>query len=200
MQLVLATCNIHKIRELKGMLKKIKLPLDILSLLDFPKYAPSQETGASFEENAIMKATEAARALNCWALADDSGLIVPALGGKPGLNTARFAGKQASDKDNRQKLLLEMQSIKDSNRHAYFECALALAHPQGLKKSVRAVCEGSITMEEKGRNGFGYDSLFLKHEYSKTFAELEEEVKNLVSHRRKALDKLLPCIEDLCIT
>jgi XTP/dITP diphosphohydrolase len=200
MKLVLATRNIHKVRELKGMLKKSSFSLDILSLLDFPHYQSPEEEGSSFEENAVLKAEDAARALNLWALSDDSGLVVPVLGGRPGVHTARFAGKNASDKENRRKLLMEMEGIKGVNRHAYFECVLALAAPEGLKKTVRAVCEGMIANEEKGRNGFGYDSLFLKHEYSKTFAELEEEVKNLVSHRRKAFDKLLPFIEGLCIT
>lgn len=188
--LVIASRNVHKIRELRSMLKG-RIKWDILSLIDFPDYVPPEESGKTFEENAILKASHAAIALHRWVIADDSGLVVPALAGAPGIHSAYYAGMGASDKDNRQKLLKEMAALKEHERDAYFTCCLAIAAPEGVKKSACAQVEGTILETERGRSGFGYDNLFLKHEYSKTFAELEEEVKNRVSHRRKALDKLL---------
>lgn len=198
MQLVIASRNVHKIRECREILKRLP-KLDILSLMDFPQYTPPEETGSTFEENAILKAEHAARALNRWTLADDSGLVVPALNGTPGVYSARYAGNQATDIENRRKLLKEMAHLEDSGRAAYFECWIALSTPQGLKKCTRGLCEGTILTQERGGRGFGYDPLFVKHEYSKTFGELEPEVKNLVSHRRKALDKILLTLEGLLI-
>jgi XTP/dITP diphosphohydrolase len=188
-QLVIASRNVHKISELRAMLKAYKF-LDVLSLLDFPQYVPLPENGKTFEENVTQKAIHAAKSLNRWTLADDTGLVVPALQGAPGVYSARYAGENASDPDNRKKLLADMKEILEPHRQGYFECWLAIAAPQGLKKCVRGVCEGTILTEEKGGKGFGYDSLFVKYEYGKTFSELEESVKNRISHRRKALDKL----------
>ena len=188
-KLLIASHNMHKIRELKSMLKEYS-HLDIYSLRDFPDYKPPEETGASFEENAILKATHAAAALGLWSLADDSGLVVPALQGAPGVYSARFAGPKASDAENRHKLLKAMSDILEPHRQGYFECCLAVASPQGLKKTVHGFCEGTILTEERGNRGFGYDALFVKYEYSKSFAEIEETLKNRISHRRKAVDKL----------
>jgi XTP/dITP diphosphohydrolase len=196
MQLVIASRNVHKIRELRAMLKG-KTQFDIFSCLDFPTYVPPFETEKTFEGNASLKAMHAARTLNCWVLADDSGLVIPALNGAPGVYSARYAGPQATDAENRQKLLREMQSLNDVQRQGYLECVLALASPEGLKKCVRGVCEGMITAQEQGGRGFGYDPLFMKHEYGKTFAELNEEVKNRISHRRKAFDRLLITLQQV---
>jgi XTP/dITP diphosphohydrolase len=195
-QLVIASKNVHKIREYKEILKEL-FNFDVLSLLDFPKYTPKEESSKTFRENAISKALNAAKALNKWVIADDSGLIVPALKGQPGIVSARYAGKNASDVDNRKKLLAEMKELEEEDRNAYFECCIALASPEGLKKCVCATCEGSIAKMERGGGGFGYDPLFIKHEYSKTFAELEASIKNRISHRRKALDKLVIFLETL---
>lgn len=194
MKLIIASQNVHKIRELRSMLKTAP-KLDLYSLIDFPDYVPPEEVGSSFEENAILKATHAAKTLNQWVVADDSGLVIPALKGAPGVHTARYAGKDATEKDNRKKLLSEMQSLVDENRDGYYECCIALASPEGLIKSASARCEGTIVEKERGGQGFGYDPLFKKHDYNKTFAELEEEVKNRISHRRKALDKILLYLE-----
>lgn len=194
MELVIASKNVHKIREIRAILKK-NPNLDLFSLIDFPGYLPPPETGSTFEENATQKAVHAASALQKWTLGDDSGLVIPALGGAPGIYSARYAGEGATEKDNRAKLLREMSHLTDSGRGGYLECCMALASPAGLKKCVKAVCEGYITDEEKGNHGFGYDSLFLKYEYSKTFAELEEDIKNRISHRRKALDKISLILE-----
>ncbi len=197
MELVIASHNLHKFREFRSMIKSVEplTQLDVLSLCDFPDYELPEETGATFEENAILKATHAAAALGRLVIADDSGLVVPALGGAPGVYSARYAGPKATDAENRRKLLKEMLPLTEEARNAYFECAIALAAPEGLRKCVYARCEGMIILEERGGHGFGYDPLFIKHDYSKTFAELDEETKNRISHRRKALDKLLPFLE-----
>lgn len=196
--LIIASHNVHKIREFRSMLKGLT-HLDVLSLIDFPNYQLPPETGTSFEENAILKATHAAKELNHRVLADDSGLVVPSLQGKPGVHSRRYAGEHATDKENRQKLLLEMKEIESPFRQAYFECWIAIASPAGLEKIAKGTAEGFIAEKEKGGAGFGYDPLFIKHEYGKTFAELDEEIKNRISHRRKALDKLIPILEaQLC--
>lgn len=194
MILLLATNNLHKSRELRAMLASIKR-LDLVSLKNYPHYQEIPEDKSTFEENASCKAEHAAKTLNLWALADDSGLVVPALDGKPGVYSKRFAGNTGTDKENRKKLLDMMQGMEEEKRYAYFQCALAFASPQKLLKCVLATVEGHIAKEEKGGFGFGYDSLFIKHDYDKTFGELEESIKNRVSHRRKALDKILPVIE-----
>lgn len=198
MDLIIATTNAHKIREYKALLKRIPL-LDIYTLHDFPDYTPPEETATSFEENALLKATHAAAALNKWILSDDSGLIVPSLLGAPGIYSSRYAGKEATDKDNRKKLLQEMKNLQGIARSAYFECAIALASPDGWTKTVKGVSEGTIALEEKGRYGFGYDPLFKKYDYNQTFAEIDEPLKNQISHRAKAFEKLIFTIESKII-
>ncbi|MBA3815618.1 MAG: RdgB/HAM1 family non-canonical purine NTP pyrophosphatase [Parachlamydiaceae bacterium] len=196
MEIVIASNNLHKIREFRGLLKGFK-SIDLLSLVNFPSYLAPPEDGKTFQDNAIRKAEHAAKELNKWVLADDSGLVVPALNGSPGVNSRRYAGEEATDSENRYKLLEAMLQLKSSQRSAYFECCLALASPNGLKKCVTGLVEGVILLEEKGRNGFGYDSLFVKYEYDKSFAELEEATKNRISHRHKAFEKLTPTLESL---
>jgi len=196
LELVIASTNMHKVREFKTMLKAFS-KLDVLSLCDFPEYVPPEETGSTLEENAILKACAAAKQLNRWVLADDSGLIVPTLGGAPGVYSARYAGDQATDLDNRRKLLSNMAHFMDEDRNAFYECCIALASPQGLKKVAKGTCEGALALQDKGGSGFGYDPIFIKHGYHKSFAELGEAIKNRVSHRRKALDKILNAIEAL---
>jgi len=194
MEIVIASTNLHKVREFREMLKSLK-GLDVLSLHHFPSYVQPPETGATFKENAILKAVHAAAELNKWVLADDSGLVVPSLGGAPGVYSQRYAGEEATDAENRQKLLSALESKQDLDRSAYFECCLALANPSGLVKCVTGICEGTLLKEERGRHGFGYDSLFVKNDYDKTFAELDEATKNRISHRRKALEKLSATLE-----
>lgn len=195
-ELVIASTNIHKIREFRAMLKPVSR-FDLLSLCDFPQYIPPEETGLSFEENAVLKALHAAKILQRLVIADDSGLVVPALNGAPGIYSARYAGKNATDLDNRKKLLDQMQHLLEEDRSAYYECCIVLATPSGLKKCTRGTCEGTLLSKEKGASGFGYDPLFVKHGYSKSFAELEEATKNRISHRRKALDKILLSLDSL---
>lgn len=190
-QLIIATTNRHKFRELKALLQSLK-KWEVFSLLDFPSYTPPHVDDISFEDNAKKLAQHAASALKKWTIADDSRLVVPALSGLPGPLSEIYAGNDATDLDNRKKLLREMKDLKEIARTAYFECALALASPEKLIKSVQASCLGEITTEEKGRGGFSYDAVFRKIEYLKTFAEVEEHVKNQISHRAKAFERLLP--------
>ncbi|MBF5060147.1 RdgB/HAM1 family non-canonical purine NTP pyrophosphatase [Candidatus Neptunochlamydia vexilliferae] len=196
MEIVIASRNLHKIREIRAILKG-QYPFDFLSLLDFPDYEPPEETGATFEENAFIKATHAADALKRWVLADDSGLVVPALNDDPGVRSARYAGENATDKENRTKLIKALDGLEESKRIGYYVCAIALSSPDGIQTQVKGMCEGSLILTSRGSQGFGYDPLFLKYDYNKTFAELDEETKNKISHRRKALDKLMPAFEAL---
>jgi XTP/dITP diphosphohydrolase len=196
MDLLIATTNGHKIREIRALLKPYT-KFDLYSLLDFPYYVQPEETGKTFEENATLKAMHAAHELKKWAVADDSGLVVPALGGAPGVFSARYAGPEATDKENRQKLLKDMAHLEGIARSAYFECCIVLASEEGVKKIVCGTCEGKVIQEERGSRGFGYDPLFIKHDYNQTFGELEEQLKNQVSHRAKALQKLKLTLESL---
>lgn len=196
MEIVLASTNLHKIREFRDMMKHIRT-IDLLSLHNFPHYQPLPEEADTFKDNAIQKAEHAAKTLNKWVLADDSGLVVLALNGEPGVRSSRYANEEATDAENRLKLLTSMKHLNDQQRHAYYECCLVLASPEGVKKIAVGLCEGKILKEEKGRNGFGYDSLFVKNEYDKSFAEIDESTKNRISHRHKAFEKLAPTLETL---
>lgn len=196
MEIVIASHNVHKIREFRDILKPIK-NLDVLSLLNFPNYVAPEETGVTFLENALLKAKHACNCLQKWVISDDSGLVVPSLTGAPGVYSRRYASETATDAENRQKLLRAMKDFTGLERSAYFECCLVLCGPQQYEKSFVGICEGVITDEERGRHGFGYDSVFLKHDYDKTFAEIDEATKNRISHRYKAIEKLLIALESL---
>lgn len=199
MEILLATHNLHKIREFKEMLKSLSY-FEVISLHQFPDYVSPEEKGVTFRENAILKAEDAAKKLGYWALADDSGLVVPALQGQPGVHSRRYAGPQATDADNRKKLLAAMSHLQQYERTAHFVCGLAVANPKGLQKYVEGFCEGFILEEPRGRNGFGYDPLFVKNEYDKSFAEIDESIKNRISHRRKAYERISTYLENLKCT
>jgi XTP/dITP diphosphohydrolase len=186
-----------KFRELRDMLREVDDGVEFLSLQHFPNYKAPPENGTTFEENAVLKATDAARQLNHLALSDDSGLVVPALDDEPGVYSARYAGPNATDADNRKHLLANMRHLTDLQRQAYFACGLAVADPSGLLLYEESHVEGEILTEQRGSGGFGYDPLFLKHGYSHTFAELDEATKNRVSHRRKAIDRIAPRLSNL---
>jgi len=197
MKLLIASHNVHKIRELREMLR-IFVNLEIVSLLDYPHYAAPPENLETLTDIATEKATHAARELGLTALGDDSGLFIPALGEKsPGIRSRRYASENATDAENRKRLLTEMTNLKNAHRAAYFECALALALPTELKKCVIGTSHGEIALEERGNNGFGYESLFIKNGYGQTFAEMDRVIKNRISHRHNALQKLLPTLEVL---
>lgn len=196
MKLGIASSNPNKIREYKTLLSSIK-GLELVSMRDFSNYMPPEETGTSFEENASIKALDFANFIGGLALGDDSGLVVPALNGEPGIRSSRYAKENATDAENRQKLKLAIEKVSDKDRQAYFACSLALASPGIIKKITTAYCEGYLITEERGGNGFGYDSMFIRHDYNKTFAELDSQIKNKISHRRKAFDKMFPYLENL---
>lgn len=199
-EVVVATHNLHKLREIKEMCRMFDW-VDLVSLRLFDEYTPPEETGKTFEENAVLKAEHFGKTFDKWVIADDSGLVVPALKGAPGVFSARYAGPAATDNENLQKLLKEMEFFDDMDRSAYYECVLALYNPiKGATKIVRGISEGQILKSPRGSNGFGYDPVFQKYEYEKTFGELDETTKNRVSHRRKAFDKLVPHIESIKIS
>lgn len=190
MKLLIATTNPHKLREMKAFFSAVHT-LELFSFLDFPAYCPPEEIGTSFIENASIKAIHAAKTFRIWTLADDSGLSVPALGHAPGIFSARYAGVGASDKDNRKKLLVEMEGLQGEGRSAYFTCAMVLANSAGnIAYTSVGRSEGEILDRERGGGGFGYDPLFRKHGYQQTYAELPEETKNLISHRGKAAARM----------
>lgn len=194
MKILIASTNSHKIREYSSLLQVIP-NVNILNLNHFPDYIPPDETGTSFEANAIMKASHAADSLKILTLGDDGGLVVPALEGEPGLYSRRYAGPHATDSENIEKILEKISSLPYTHRSAHFVCALALALPEELKKCVVATCEGQVLDRAKGNYGFAYDKIFLKYGYHKTFGELEESIKNKISHRNKAFLMLLPTLK-----
>jgi XTP/dITP diphosphohydrolase len=197
MELVIASNNPHKVRECREMLAHLS-GLDLFSLHDFPSYDAPEESGTTFKENALIKAQCAVKTLNKWVIADDSGLVIPALNGAPGVYSARYANSEnPSDRENRQKVLSELAQFERDSHPAYFECCVALVSPDGFEKCVTGICEGSLLQKERGNGGFGYDALFIKSGYTKTFAELGEATKNKISHRRKALDKIILAIESM---
>lgn len=170
--------------------------VQILSLTDFPSLLPVEEDGRTFLENALQKARAVARHTGRLTIADDSGLEVDYLQGKPGVCSARFAGEGASDADNNRKLLQLLDGIPASQRGAAFRCVIAIVDPTGKESWVEGACSGVIGDSEKGRQGFGYDPLFVIPALGKTLAELPLEEKNRISHRGKALAALKAVLKD----
>lgn len=188
-EIVIATSNNHKLEEIKAILED--LDYDIYSLKDVNlEGIEIVEDGKTFEHNALIKAREIAKRTNLIAIADDSGLEVDAIGKKPGIYSARFAGENATDYENRQKLLKSLQNVQMSKRTARFVSAVAVVFPDGKEFVVRGICEGKICFEEIGENGFGYDSIFMVDGYNKTFAQIPSYVKNSISHRAIALNNM----------
>jgi XTP/dITP diphosphohydrolase len=187
-EVVIATRNSGKLREIRAILAPLELK--ILSLRDFPEIPEIIEDGQTFEENAVKKAAAVARQTGRMAIADDSGLAVDALQGRPGVFSSRYAGERATDAERYQKLLKEMTGTPQGKRGASFICAIAVASPKGKTESVEGQCRGEIAFAPKGSHGFGYDPVFYLPERGKTMAELEPEVKNRISHRAQALEKL----------
>jgi XTP/dITP diphosphohydrolase len=199
-QLVMATRNPGKVRELREILKGLNIRL--LSLADFPELPEIPEEGATFRENAQAKAAAVARLTGLPALADDSGLEVAALGGRPGVFSARYAGDVTfpaapGDQDNWQKLLKEMAGVDLEARGARFVCEIALALPDGRLYHARGEVAGSIADAPRGATGFGYDPVFLVPDYGATMAELGPKIKNRISHRARALAALSTLLQSL---
>jgi XTP/dITP diphosphohydrolase len=189
--IVLATSNQNKVKELRALVKDF--PVEIRCLKDFGPIPEAVEDGTSFEENAYKKALHYARILGLPALADDSGLVVDALDGAPGVYSARYSGENATDWDNCEKLLQEMKD--KTNRTARFECVLSLAVPHGPALTWEGRCEGRITEQRQGEAGFGYDPVFFYEAFGKTFAEVRMEEKSQVSHRGQAMQEFVAEID-----
>jgi XTP/dITP diphosphohydrolase len=184
-QLVLATANPGKVREMAALLEGI--PCRVVSLADFPGVQLPEEGARSYVDNALAKARAVARATGHLALADDSGLEVDALGGRPGVLSARFGGEGLSDAARCRRLLDELSGVAPGRRTARFRCVIAIADASGREVTVEGVAEGMILDAPRGQGGFGYDPLFLYPPLGATFAELLPEAKNAVSHRARAL-------------
>jgi XTP/dITP diphosphohydrolase len=201
-ELLVATTNRGKFAEVETYLKH--LPLKILPLQSLRNSPVVIEDGATYEENALKKATTLAEYSGYLTLADDSGLEVDALNGAPGIYSARYSGEEGDDQKNNEQLLDAMKEVPEDRRTARFVCVLALCAPHSRKPKkkmvVRESCEGRIAFSPKGQNGFGYDPLFFYAPFGKTFGEIDRETKATVSHRGKALKKLaqnLPSVVDL---
>jgi len=182
--LILATQNLGKLQEIRHMLGP---EVAVTSLADLSGAPQIVEDGGTFEANAVKKARVVARHANRPALADDSGLEVDALGGAPGVFSARYAGENASDSENNARLVEQLDGVPKEKRTARFRCVIAVATPDGAVRTVEGQCEGRILTVSRGLNGFGYDPLFLVPELGRTFAELSSKEKNRLSHRGQAL-------------
>ncbi|MDD5565950.1 MAG: RdgB/HAM1 family non-canonical purine NTP pyrophosphatase [Candidatus Omnitrophica bacterium] len=191
--LLVATKNKKKLREIREILKGLKLR--IRSLSDYPNAPRIIENGKTFKANAAKKALTIARFTGEFTLGEDSGLCVYALGGKPGVYSSRFAGKGKSDKKNNEKLLRLLENTPSKKRKAYYACAVALANGDGLIKIVEGRCFGAIAYEPKGSFGFGYDPVFIPPKFKKTFAQLAPSIKHSMSHRFRALSKAKKVIQ-----
>lgn len=191
--IVIATKNKGKLREFRSILADAYD--DIFSLADFGDIPDIEETGLSFGENAFIKAKTASDFLGMDAIGDDSGLVVDALDGTPGIYSARYAGEGASDDDNNKKLLSELEGEK--NRNARFVCCIALVLTSGIREFFEGECHGQIIREKRGESGFGYDPVFYVPKYGKTMAELGPDIKNRISHRAIASGKLLSYFSNL---
>lgn len=187
--IIVSSDNSHKIMEIKKILKD--LPITVLSKTEAGcGDIEVIEDGDSLEENAIKKAVEIAKRVNAIVIADDTGLFVDKLNGEPGVYSARYSGGNATDRSNREKLLRELNDVTLEERTAKFKTIIAIVLEDKSVKLASGECSGKIGFEEKGENGFGYDSLFIADGYEKTFAELGEEIKNTISHRANALKNL----------
>ncbi|MBP2240635.1 XTP/dITP diphosphohydrolase [Cytobacillus eiseniae] len=187
-EVIIATKNEGKAKEFIRMFKP--LGYEVKTLLDFPEIQDVEETGKTFEENAKLKAETIANVLGRMVIADDSGLVINSLDGRPGVFSARYAGIEKSDQANMDKVLSELEQIADNKRQARFYCVLAVAAPGKETFTVSGTCEGVILREKRGSYGFGYDPIFFVVEMDRAMAELKPEEKAQISHRSQALRKL----------
>ncbi len=193
-EILIATKNAGKVRELEKLLEDSG-DFRLRSLNEFPDVADVEETGTTFAENAVLKARSYAKLTNLLALADDSGLEVEVLGGAPGVFSARYAGENASDAEKIGKLLNELQEKR--NRNARFVCVMALANEKSeIIHLAEGICEGEIALNVSGANGFGYDPVFIPEGFGQTFGELSADVKREISHRARAIRKIIRFLRD----
>jgi XTP/dITP diphosphohydrolase len=191
---LLATSNLHKLDEFRAIFSD--LPVKLVSLSDIHLAFEVEETGSTFTENAELKARSYAQVANMLTFADDSGLEIDALNGAPGVYSARYLGRETSYEERFRVILEQMADLPLDQRSARFRCVIALADPSGTIRSVEGVVEGAIADYPRGSDGFGYDPIFLLPELGKTFAELEPEYKNRISHRARAARLAHKLLED----
>ncbi|MEK7448268.1 MAG: RdgB/HAM1 family non-canonical purine NTP pyrophosphatase [Planctomycetota bacterium] len=194
LRLLIGTRNKGKIREIKALFKN--LPIKFISLAQFKHVPPTKETGRTYQANAEKKALVLARITPVrltgeLVLAEDSGIEVKALGGRPGIYSARYSGAGATDEKNNAKLLKELNGLPPSRRQARYRSVVVLANQKGILFSATGTCAGRIATELKGKNGFGYDPLFIPTGYTKTFGQLPIKIKHRISHRARAIRKLI---------
>lgn len=187
-KLILATGNRGKVREFQELLAS--MAVEVISMRDAGIYTDINETGSTFEENALIKAREVRRITGGYTIADDSGLVVDSLDGAPGIYSSRFGGEGATDSEKNFKLLAMLKDVEPAKRTARFVCSIAFINKEGREFVVTGKCEGMIAFSPKGENGFGYDPIFFIPEYDKTMAQLEPELKNQISHRGRAMKAL----------
>ncbi|MEW6585239.1 MAG: XTP/dITP diphosphatase [Nitrospirota bacterium] len=195
MEIVLATRNRKKIEEIRRIVQG--MDMKILTLDDFPGCPEVEEDGDTFEENAVKKASAVALFAGKTALADDSGLETDFLGGAPGTRSARYAGEDGNDRKNIEKLLFEMRGAPPGVRKGRFVCCIALVLPDGKVETFMGYADGTIATEPRGNRGFGYDPVFYPEGFSRTFGEMNEQEKDALSHRGKALGKLKKYLESM---
>ena len=196
-QVVLATRNAYKVAELRRILGDAGLDVDLVGVDAFPAVPDVAETGATFAENAELKARAVAAATGLPSVADDSGLCVDALNGMPGVLSARWAGAHGDDDANLDLLLRQISDVPDERRGAHFACAAAIALPDGSSRVVEARLDGVVIRERRGSNGFGYDPIFVPEGETRTTAELSPEEKDAISHRGRAFRALVPVVAEL---
>ena len=196
-KVVIASRNEHKIDEMRRILHEAGLSLDLVGIQEFPDLPDVDETGATFAENALLKAREICAFTGLPAIADDSGLCVDALGGMPGIFSARWAGTHGNDLANLQLLLAQISHVAPDRRTASFRCAAAIVTPSGAEKVVEGVMSGRVIDTPRGTNGFGYDPIFIAEGYSITTAEMDSASKDAISHRGLAIAALAPTLAQL---
>ena len=196
-RLLLATRNAGKLAELRRLLESAVPGVEVVGLQDVPDYPEAPETGATFEENALLKAREAVRYTGLPAVADDSGLTVDALNGMPGVLSARWSGRHGDDDANTALLLGQVADVPDERRGAGFVCAAALVTPDGTERVIESEWRGRLDREKRGANGFGYDPVFVPEGLDVTSAELPPEEKDARSHRGQAFAALVPVIAEV---
>ncbi|MDR1196216.1 MAG: XTP/dITP diphosphatase [Endomicrobium sp.] len=194
-EIIIATGNRHKVAEIKDILGDVNVK--VIAMTDFPNYPRTVEDGKTLEENAAKKAKEAAAFFKKWSIADDTGLEVEYLNGAPGVFSARYAGDGCTYEDNNKKLLSALHGAPKDKRNAQFRCVIAISSPEGEVTFAEGRIFGIISENLAGDKGFGYDPIFFVPEQNKTFAQLDEKVKNTISHRAQALQKAKEIIKKL---
>lgn len=196
-KLVLASRNAGKLQELARILADVAPQVELVSIAEFPDVADVEETGSTFEENALLKAETIAMKTKLPAIADDSGLCIDALNGAPGIYSARWSGVHGNDRANLEKVLKEMEDVQPEQRHAKFVSVVALALPDGRTEICRGEVRGEIRYSPLGDGGFGYDPIFQPEGFSETMAQISAEEKDAISHRGRALRAIAPVVAEL---